>query len=836
MGSDSSYRQAAQMTETANHQSDMLSLLSTLNSPDAPTVHQPPIPSTDPNSGSTQRPTNVGSIVMQSQHSYNPPREQSTIVSHTISDHSGRSSGVAVSGLSTPSDVNMSGVPAEYPKQYEMPNDVSARVKMASLCGHDGGKADENRKRDQLTESPDQTYRPKKKLKNMDLHSNTDVPSKLEETAARAQQPRLAEEGEAQTCAGKTKSSADAKTDPHSIESLRNNLIRKRPPAKSEQSAGTSHLAGKRIQLPANFEPSQMYRATAAYSLLRTLSIELRLSPFTLQAFLHGLMLPVPCNLMGEIHARVLKVLFANINYGSYSKFGEEPTAFVRKETLLVDGAEYSVETEVPKKGCDNLTNMDRTTWPLFFQDYVVAVEEKFMADSNPGGRDEQFVCSRSVGMSNKKMKPRRQPDFGADPDAQPEFINRCPAGPFGERNSAGRFICCPFHISTAVDMFCKQYPDETSIPAFKKQNGNKKRGRPRKKSTRRDRKTRRRSADATSSESDYSDDSDEDYDGGCVGGEGPRDQGASDPQSQIPVQCPLAALFPSFRHITIRPGKLGIRIHVEEVSSINVGAVIAEILDYCPFKEDITVGDRIVTIDGKRISSINCFGQGLGQTRVFGVVPGSVSAHQVYKCVLLSLRGTLGNDVVIVRPVQLPPVSENTLAVSDEIETTLANYLSGNSGAAGGRGADGNGSDISELGGYFDGFPEPDDSAALPHLEPMKQLEKGIPYHHLSLDSKLTMLEFLLDELLQCGEIANEMTRRFDQSAGVSCPYGDLPTSEQLENLYNKDECTICNLEGDLLCCDGCTGKRLSFHRTRNLLAFTNWLKILQGHFIERA
>ena len=809
-----------------------------------PMVHQPPAQSipqsdslqtaggfvSDPTTESrsvtmqSERSTNIGSMVMQSQHSYNPPREQSNNVSHISSAHSDRSgSGLAVSRLAVSSDGNMSAGPAKSSKQYDMPKDVSARVKIASMSGHDG-KADGNRKRDQLTESPDDTLRPKKKMKKIELQSEVregSIHSKAGEMVARARQPLKAEGSKTPKCVGKAKPSAGVERDPHSIECLRRDLIRKRTPAKSERSAGTSKLGGKRIQLPANFEPSQMYRATAAYSLLRTLSIELRLSPFTLQAFLHGLMLPVPCHLMGEIHARVLKVLFANINYGSYSKFGEEPTAFVRKESLLVDGAKYSVETEVPKKGGDNLTNMDGATWPLFFQDYVVAVEEKFMADSNPGGRDEQFVCSRSIGMSNKTMNPSRQPDFGADPTAQPEFINRCPAGPFGERNSRDRYVCCPFHISTALDMFCKKYPaDAPSFHAPKKQNGNNKRVRPPKKSTG-NRKARRRSADATSSESEGSDDSDEDYDDESVGGEGLRDRTVSDQQrseeSQNPVPCPLSALFPTFRHVIIRPGKLGIRIRVEEVRGITVGAVVVEIFDHCPFKEDITVGDRIVTIDGKRVLSLNSFRQALGRQRVFGVVPSSVSAHLVFKCVVLSIRGTLGNDTVIVKPVQLPPASENALVVSDEIETSFASYLSGNPGSAEGRGVlcsnvDGNGSETVELEGYFAGFPKPDDSALLPHIEPIKQLEKGIPYHHLSLDSKLTMLEFLLDELLQCGEIANEMTRRFNRTDGFSCPYGDLPTSAQFEDLCNKDECNICNLEGDLLCCDGCPGKLLIF------------------------
>eukprot|EP00956_Cyclotella_meneghiniana_P020109 scaffold35078_cov23-Cyclotella_meneghiniana.AAC.1 len=78
----------------------------------------------------------------------------------------------------------------------------------------------------------------------------------------------------------------------------------------------------KRIELPAEFPPHHAYRATAAYSLLRTLSKELRLSPFTLQSFLSALMLPIPSRLLGEVHVRVMRVLFAHVGMGSYAKHG----------------------------------------------------------------------------------------------------------------------------------------------------------------------------------------------------------------------------------------------------------------------------------------------------------------------------------------------------------------------------------------------------------------------------------------------------------------------------------------------------------------------------------
>ena len=98
-----------------------------------------------------------------------------------------------------------------------------------------------------------------------------------------------------------------------------------------------------------------------------------------------------------------------------------------------------------------------------------------------------------------------------------------------------------------------------------------------------------------------------------------------------------------------------------------------------------------------------------------------------------------------------------------------------------------------------------------LAHMIPVQQLERGIPYHHLSLDAKLTILEFILDELLQVPEIANEMTRRESLTSTIPEPYGTPPLPNEYEELINADECMVCGYEGDLLCCDGCPA---SVHR----------------------
>jgi len=142
--------------------------------------------------------------------------------------------------------------------------------------------------------------------------------------------------------------------------------------------------------LPEGFPPELAFRALAAYSLIRTLSRELRLSPFSPNVFLRALYLPYPNTLLGQIHCCFLRFLLSNLNMGyHYKNRGNGiPETILKKRRL--DGIRW------PLKAGDNLTFLDNFSWPLFFDDYVHLTADVLYASLTD---EDNHVNFANIGM-----------------------------------------------------------------------------------------------------------------------------------------------------------------------------------------------------------------------------------------------------------------------------------------------------------------------------------------------------------------------------------------------------------------------------------------------------
>jgi len=771
--------------------------------------------------------------------------------------------------------------------------------------------------------------------------------------------------------------------DKTSTEYLRSLLSKKRMKNKTlssspHPSATTTTPIIKSITIPSTFPSKHTYRATAAYSLLRTLSIELRLSPFTLQSFTSALLLPLPSKLLGEVHMRVLRVLFASAGVGQYyyeqlgdnggivdviqrrkkqrihnnynsSKARVGSSCTVGNNHTVNDISEEEEFDIIKKRGGNNLSYLDQSTWPLFYQDYALSTEISILDVMSTAvttvGRgdhygsshevDEEFIDVKSVAMiplHNIELRPKsssrmfqRVPsdNYGA------KWVNRCPAGPRGKRNQYGRYVCCPFHISTAVQFFRKKLPPSqqqqsasasTFSPLSSSAKGTnvvtkKKRGRPPKKgvsnnkTTNTSRKSTLKWKDNNSSDSSEESDNDDDFEVTEIASDDDDDypsppakkkvkpndpvvqqndsntvlrhlRGGADIRHILEINQLCAEFFPQRREelLTTYKGREDQLLNYlrKMKNKIERSAVDLHPRHFSAHPADPNLNFVDLTIDEAVIITpamqpqhlVSSFGtqSSTGQQFMQSMLPtpiaqcqgnsrqGAVAmsqsttlpttniqsqafAHQLAVAMTQSISLPTNTSqhfqtklppqssvsltpppppTILVHPVIHRPVNKDSILVSNETAESVERFFSSKSATKK--------ADISnDRHNAITYSPETldqdrdetkshdDDDHLLAHMIPVQQLERGIPYHHLSLDAKLAILEFIIDELLQVPEISNEMTRRESLTSTIPEPYGAPPLPNEYEELINADECMVCGYEGDLLCCDGCPA---SVHR----------------------
>lgn len=164
---------------------------------------------------------------------------------------------------------------------------------------------------------------------------------------------------------------------------------------------GPSHLLAS--VTPGAFPKDLTFRALSVYSTIRTLSIILRISPFTPNAFLRALSLPIHSTLLGEIHASILKLLFAYYELGVYHNRGDGLSKLKLPSRRQDDGiADYIArkKTLFPNAG-ENLLYLNHLTWPLYLLDYAENVEADPESELNStlleGDRIEDVLVSKEI-------------------------------------------------------------------------------------------------------------------------------------------------------------------------------------------------------------------------------------------------------------------------------------------------------------------------------------------------------------------------------------------------------------------------------------------------------
>ena len=118
--------------------------------------------------------------------------------------------------------------------------------------------------------------------------------------------------------------------------------------------------------IPEGFPEELVFRTLAAYATIRTLSVQLRLSPFTPTAFLRAIYLPYPNRLLGSVHVHILRILLHNLQMG----YNWKETSTTLPPPLDIVKKRKIDHIKWPLRAGDNLRFLDLHTWPIFYDDY----------------------------------------------------------------------------------------------------------------------------------------------------------------------------------------------------------------------------------------------------------------------------------------------------------------------------------------------------------------------------------------------------------------------------------------------------------------------------------